>query len=538
MATTTAIELETRDQDGTAKSKTASLLEGPAQEQEPLSLAGPASSIHDHKGSSKTLPKGRSLIVIAQLAGINFITSFSNGVITIGVPAIAADLDLAHNLYLWPSSAYALTSGSLLLLAGSFADVVGARSVNLTGCFFVAVFTLLSGFSQTGMEIIMYRALQGAASALAFPSAISIISKSIESGTRKNIGFACLGLAMPLGFSFGLVLGGALISSIGWRVGYYIAGAAGFLLFIIGIWSLPAGIKADTSTSVWKRLASEIDWIGVLLSSACLALFSYALATLSADIENIKKAPNVAILTLSLILAPAFGIWMRYQEKRGMPALIPNSLWKKRAFTSICVIVLLSNAVMNCMELFSSLFFQEVQGHSPLQASLRILPNMLLGIALNFLTGYFVNKVPAIYAVLISSVLCAGSPLLMAVIDPEWSYWKDAFFAQLLSPISADILFTIGILVVSEVFPEDTQALAGAVFNTLAQLGTSIGLTVTSVISDNVSDDSRFRHKDSAAALMEGYRATFWTLFAWMATACFVGGYGLRKIGKIGQKRE
>jgi hypothetical protein len=78
----------------------------------------------------------------------------------------------------------------------------------------------------------------------------------------------------------------------------------------------------------------------------------------------------------------------------------------------------------------------------------------------------------------------------------------------------------------------------GAVFNTLAQLGTSIGLTTMSVISVNITEESRFKNKLSPAALMEGYRATFWTLFAWMVTACLVGGYGLRNLGKIGQKRD
>ena len=79
---------------------------------------------------------------------------------------------------------------------------------------------------------------------------------------------------------------------------------------------------------------------------------------------------------------------------------------------------------------------------------------------------------------------------------------------QLLAPLSADILFTVGILIVSDVFPAKTQALAGAVFNTLAQLGTSIGLTTLSVISRGVTKEIGNESKGSSAALMEGYRAS------------------------------
>lgn len=116
--------------------------------------------------------------------------------------------------------------------------------------------------------------------------------------------------------------------------------------------------------------------------------------------------------------------------------------------------------------------------------------------------------------------------------------WYAAFFAQLLTPLSGDILFTVGILVVSDVFPERRQALAGAVFNSLAQVGTSIGLTIVSIISVNITEQSRFKNKASPAALMVGYRASFWALFAWMVAACFIGAYGLRGLGKIGQKRD
>lgn len=168
---------------------------------------------------------------------------------------------------------------------------------------------------------------------------------------------------------------------------------------------------------------------------------------LSADIANIQKSANIALLSLSFVLILSFIYWARRQENLGKTALIPNSLWKKVPFTAVCVMVLLSNAVINCMELFSSLLyvasfslkictstnllsFQEVQDHSALGASLRILPNMVLGIITNIVTGWFVNKVPAIYTVLVASALCAVAPLLMAVIDPEWPYWYDAFFAQ------------------------------------------------------------------------------------------------------------
>lgn len=483
--------------------------------------------------------KSRSWIIITQLAGINFITSFTNGLITVGLPAIAANLELDHGLLVWPSSVYALTSGTCFLLAGRVADVVGPRSVNLTGCFFLAVFIVACGLSRTGLELIMFRAMQGIASALVVPSSLSIVVTAVESGKPRNLGFASLGLAMPLGFALGMVLGGVFVSSsLGWRAGYYIAGAVAFALWLAGIWALPVVAPNPSEASVLKRLRADIDWVGTTIVSTILATFSYVLAMLSSDISEIKKPTNAVLLALSLALIPAFIYWMHHQEPLGRPVLIPNSIWKKGAFTSICVMILLSNAVMNCMELFCSLYFQDVQGLTALGASLRLLPNLLFGTAVNLTVGLVVDRVPATYAVLASSGLCAAAPLLMAVLDPAWPYWYAEFFAQLLAPLSGDVLFTVGLLIVSDVFPPKTQALAGAVFNTLSMVGVSIGLTTMSVISTTVTKESGVKDGSSPETLLKGYRATFWACFAWMVTACLVGGFGLRKLGKVGVKKD
>ncbi len=181
------------------------------------------------------------------------------------------------------------------------------------------------------------------------------------------------------------------------------------------------------------------------------------------------------------------------------------------------------------------------------------------------------------WVVLIASMLSGISPLLMANINSKWPYWDMAFiaqvsklnkfnmlfspkqskqlpsdlqlsatilshllisFIQVLQPLCPDVLFTVGLLVISAVFPTNTQALGGAIFNTCSQLGTSIGLTITAVVFESRTAGSRYADKGSPDALMVGYRAVFWTLFSWMMLVCFAGAAGLRRMGKIGAKQD
>jgi len=74
--------------------------------------------------------------------------------------------------------------------------------------------------------------------------------------------------------------------------------------------------------------------------------------------------------------------------------------------------------------------FQEVQGHTALETSLRILPALITAVLSNITTGYFVNRISVTWVVLISAALTTVSPLLMALIDPQYPYRYMAFTAQ------------------------------------------------------------------------------------------------------------
>jgi MFS family permease len=190
---------------------------------------------------------------------------------------------------------------------------------------------------------------------------------------------------------------------------------------------------------------------------------------------------------------------------------------------------------MICPNNFS---FQEVQDYSAIQASLRILPSMVVAVFLEVTTGYMIDRAPVFWLVLITTFLTSGSPLLMALINPRWSYWKGEFFAQLLAPVGGDVLFTIGLIVVSEGFPEKDQALAGAVFNTVAYFGMSLGINVMQVVSLLVTEGTQYHNKSSPSALLPGYQASFWAMFAFTMACAVICVFGLRKVGKIGLKRE
>lgn len=136
---------------------------------------------------SKQISTLNLALIIIQPSLVNFLASFTNGVITVGLPTIAKSIDLPRELYLWPSSVYGLTSGAMLLIAGSVADIVGVRVVELVGVFLLGVFNLACGLSATGVQLVVFRALQGVALAMHLPASVGLVAGAVPAGRARYV---------------------------------------------------------------------------------------------------------------------------------------------------------------------------------------------------------------------------------------------------------------------------------------------------------------------------------------------------------------
>ncbi|TDZ36982.1 putative MFS-type transporter [Colletotrichum trifolii] len=497
----------------------------------PAGAVFPAENSHN-----EDMSKGKTVVVISSVTCITAISSLLAGVVTACIPAMARDVHLEGSLLLWPASVYALTCGCTLLLSGAMADLFGARQLYLLGCFFQSVFTLACGLANTGTQLIAFRAFAGVAISMCLPSAVSIITHAFPSGKRRNIAFASMGGGQPIGFSVGLSVGGVFTDTIGWRWGFHMAAIINTLIFLIALKWLPSIGKREPVT--WNRFVTEVDWIGAFLASAFLSMISYVLAVITESTSDIKKPANVALLVISGVLVGSFIGWVERQERLGRPAIIPNTLWKNRSFTSICVSVFLVWGAFNATEQLGSFYLQYVQRLSAMDTSVRFLPAPVGGVLANVAAGLVAHRVRADVAILVAVALAALSPLLMAVADPAWNYWYCVFWAMFTNAVGADTLFTISNLLVTSLFPSRTQGVAGGVYNTIAQIGKSVGLASSGTIASAVTARSAVADKESPPALLEGYRASFWYCFALYGATLLVTVWGLRKIGKVGVKKE
>jgi MFS family permease len=350
-----------------------------------------------------------------------------------------------------------------------------------------------------------------------------------------------MGGGQAVGFGLGLALGGVFSDTIGWRWGFYTTALLNGAVLALGLWALPRGIDGGPlGRASLSRLAREVDWIGALFISTSLALLSYelAVATGSDAAQSMQEPSNVVILFIALALLPAFGLWMQRQARLSRPALIPNTLWANLPFTATCITVFLVWGSLNASEQLTALYLQDVRGASALTSSLYFLPAPICGALMNIAIGALLPHLRPSIAVPAGCLVSGIAPLLLATlcsIDGP-SYWQGIFQAMVLNPLGADLIYTIANLVMTASFPTSTQAMAGGVFNMIAQIGKSVGIATSAVIARQVT--AQAGELGTKEALLLGYKAGWWYNCSLGLASVVVSVYGLRSVRKLEVKRE
>jgi MFS family permease len=126
------------------------------------------------------------------------------------MPVMAKDLNMSNDAIPWIISAFALSSGCLLLLFGRLADLYGRKLIWQIGVMWTIAMTIACALSRTSIQLIVFRALAGAGPAAMVPAALGILANSFPPSRARSTAFATFSGGSPVGAAFGIVLGGVI----------------------------------------------------------------------------------------------------------------------------------------------------------------------------------------------------------------------------------------------------------------------------------------------------------------------------------------
>ncbi len=154
---------------------------------------------------------------LALLCVAQFVVVLDVTIVAIALPAIGRDLGFDAAGLQWVITAYTLTFGGGLLLAGRVADRYGRRRVFRLGLLVFAAASLACALAPTAAALIAARAVQGMGSALVAPSALALLVATEPAGAARQRALAIWTAAAAGGGASGWVLGGVITSAFGWE---------------------------------------------------------------------------------------------------------------------------------------------------------------------------------------------------------------------------------------------------------------------------------------------------------------------------------
>src|SRR5215471_19091770 len=255
----------------------------------------------------------------------------------------------------WVVSAYTIAFAAFILTAGALGDRIGAKRVFVAG---FAIFTAASlgcALAPNALTLIGARAVQGLGAAILVPNSLALLSHAYpdDKARGRAVGIWAAGASLTL--TAGPLAGGGLIALVGWRSIFLVNLPIG----LAGLW-LTWRYAEETRRSP----SHELDLPGQAAAIAALGLLAGAI------IEGGAIGWSNPLVLASFAAAAACGVLLVLQEWRAAQPMLPLSLFANRLFSLTALVGLLVNIAVYGLIFVLSLYFQQVNGLSPLATGL------------------------------------------------------------------------------------------------------------------------------------------------------------------------
>ena len=379
-------------------------------------------------------------------------------VVNTALPSIRKDLHSSFTDLQWVIDAYALTLAAFVLTSGSLADRLGRKRVFVTGIGIFTVASLLCGLAGSPTVLNIARALQGVGGAVMFAVSLALLAQEWRGAERAGA-TAIYGATIGVAVALGPLVGGALTQAIGWQSIFFLNIPVGIAAMVVTI------LKVAESRD---ETARGVDWGGTVTFSAANALL--VLALLRGNDDGWTSSAILALVATAIVL---FGAFVAIELRAPQP-MLPLNLFRSHAFTGAQITAFALSGSMFALFLYITLYLQEIEHLSPLQAGLRYLPFTVGSFFVAGGTAALEGKVPA-RVLLAGGLAVTGLGLALmstAKADDSWTVLLPGFIVGglgvgVVNPVLANVALST--------VPERMSGVASGINDTFRQVAIASG---------------------------------------------------------------
>jgi EmrB/QacA subfamily drug resistance transporter len=431
--------------------------------------------------------RARALWAFAITSVALFMVSLDNLVVTTALPVIRRDLGASLSSLEWTVNGYTLTFAVLLLTGAALGDRFGRRRMFALG---LAVFTMGSAaaaLAPSAGSLIAARALQGLGGAFVTPLTLTILSSAVPP-QRRGLALGAWGGIGGLAVAIGPLVGGAVVQGISWQWIFW-------LNVPIGLALLPFAMTRLTETTGPNR---SLDLPGLGLVSA--GLFGVVFGLVRASDHGWGSLGVAGPLAVGAVLVAVFVAW----ELRARAPMVAMRLFRSRQFSAANVTSLFMFFGMFGSVFLLAQFFQVVQGYTPLEAGLRMLPWTAMPILVAPIAGVLSDRIGSRPLLVVGmSLMAAGLAWLAAETTPTVPY-RDLIAPFVLAGVGMSLFFAPTANVILSAVRRDEEGKASGVNNTVREVGGVFGVAVLATVFSAVGSYA------SPTSFVDGLSAATW----------------------------
>lgn len=425
-------------------------------------------------------------MVLVLACGAQLMVVLDGLIVNVALPQIRSELGLSAAGQQWVIDGYLITLGGLLLFAARAADLLSHRRVFLIGS---AVFTLASlagGLAQDGSTLLAARIVQGVGAAALAPSSLSLLMVT-HTGEHRARALSIWSATAGSAGALGLVLGGVVTDTLGWRWVLLINVPIGVALWAVARISL-------LPTRVVDRKSFDLPGaITVTLGAGAL-------------VYGISQAGSAGWASTRVLLAVLTGVVLlalfRAIERRSPNPLVPFAVLQRGNVVVANLMMACLGVIMTATLFFLSLYQQRILGESPLRTGLALVPMSVVLTLGAVASRWLLPRFGPRSLVTCGSLVMAGGLAWMTTISVHANYPVHVLGPTLLWAAGASIVTMPSVTIATSGIEPELAGLASGLVNTARQIGGAIGLAALSAVAAASTHGS-----DGRDRVVHGYSA-------------------------------
>jgi EmrB/QacA subfamily drug resistance transporter len=303
----------------------------------------------------------RALVMAGALLGI-FTAAMDQTIVGTALPRVVADLQGLQHIA-WVFTAFMVTSTTTVAVVGRLTDLFGRKPFFIIGIAILVLGSALAGMSQSMLQLILFRGLQGFGAGMISGTAFAIIGDVFPPAERARWTGVMTGVFAAASV-IGPLLGGGITDNLGWRWVFYVNLPLGALAMVVFALVMPS-IRPQSVHRSLDRLG-----IALLVTAVVPLMLAFSWGGSQYDWLSLEI---IGLLVLAFIAA---GVFLRVERDAAEP-IIPLSLFRSSIFVVIIGVTFLTAMGMFGSVSYIPLFVQSVIGTSATNSGLVTMPMML-----------------------------------------------------------------------------------------------------------------------------------------------------------------